>query len=82
MVPDSTPQVLYDISAPEVHENGNPVEDSAPSSHGSKSRLKWPWVAMVLVIAAAIAIGVGVGNWRRRDHRDLNQSATIMYGTL
>ena len=80
IVPDTTKQVFYDTSSPEVHGNqkGKPITDYTSSSHEVIPRLERPWVVvMALVIAAAIAIGVGVGIWRHRDHKQL---ATIMYG--
>ncbi|KAL9076101.1 MAG: hypothetical protein Q9161_001148 [Pseudevernia consocians] len=78
VVPDTTPQVLYNTSLPEAHEES--TKEKAPSYQTIKPALKWPWMVIALVIAAAIAIGVSVGIWRHREHSSHRSSTAYRCG--
>ncbi|CAD6592462.1 MAG: hypothetical protein ASARMPREDX12_006139 [Alectoria sarmentosa] len=69
VVSDTTPQVVYDISFPEVHRNNEEsTKERAPSRQDPKPVSKWLLIIMAFVVAIAIAVGAGVGVWRHREH--------------
>lgn len=68
VVPDGTPQVVYNNSLPGAQSNEESTKERVPSLPSIRFALKWPWMVMALLIAAAIAVGVGIGIWRHREH--------------
>ena len=69
VVPDTTPQVVYDSSAPEAqnYSEDDPTENA--SSHLiTRAALKWLLTTVALGVAAIIAIAAGVGTWYHREH--------------
>ena len=68
MVLDTTPQVSYDSSLPEVHNIEKSGEEEAPSPHTPKLAFKRSLMIAVLVISVAVAVGVGVGISRHRKN--------------
>ena len=79
-MPDTTPQVVYDSSAPEVQDctEKSPTE-RVSSQRITKAALKWLSMAVTLIVAVSIAIGVGVGTWYHREHSH-KPSPIIRYG--
>ena len=75
-VPDTTPQVFYDSSLPEVYGNEN---SSISSVNITKPTLKWLLMIIALIIVAAIAIGVSLGIWYHREHLSPKSSPLIRY---
>lgn len=78
-MPDTTPQVVYDSSAPEVqsHTEDLPAE-RASSQSITKTGFKWLLMTVTLIVAVSIAIGAGVGTWYHREHSH-KPSPTIRY---
>ena len=78
---DSSPQVVYDNSLPEVHENiEDATKERAPSHHIPKPGFKWLLMIIASVVAVAIDIGVGIGIWRHREHGSHRSSTTTRRG--
>ena len=65
---DTTPQVFYNESYPEVYNIEESTKERAPSPHIPKPKFRCSLMVMVVIIAMALAIGVGVGIWRHRQH--------------
>ena len=68
-MPDTTPQVVYDLSVPEVqgHTEG-PFTERASSQNTTKATLKWLLMTVTLIVAVSVAIGAGVGTWYYHKH--------------
>lgn len=73
-IPDTTPEVLYSTSFPQVHGNFEVSSKEVASSHHdikptlTKPMLKLLCALMLFILAAAIATGVGVGIGHHSQH--------------
>lgn len=76
-MPDTTPEVFYDGTLPEAHNNEKPIEDCLDVTRTAR---KWPWIIIALVLAAAIAVGVSVGIWHHRERSLQMPSRFSRYG--
>ena len=77
---DTSPQVFYNESYPEVHNIEESTKERALSPHMPKPKFRCSLMVMVLIIAMALAIGVGVGIWRHRQHGSYRSSTATRCG--
>ena len=76
VVPDTSPQVVYDSSFPEaLGHTEDPPTERASSQSITKAALKWLLMTVTLIVAVSIAIGAGVGTWSHRRYSHKPSSA-------